>query len=372
MTSPMHNTGEVAISKGLSILSPLDGDMLHESDGTVSEGILYVRVVVSAPPGLKIAINGIRALYGNETYGAEVPLRSYRTVIEAREESMEQGASIAVYWLRQYTGKYRLSLDDNIWFLQDIASQAQLYKSIFENPYLEFLRQVHCEYGTKVHVNVFFQTEGFSLRQMPGKYRGEWQDNSDWLRLSFHALQNEPDRPYRNADYEQVKRDCEMVQEQVRRFAGDALLAPVTTLHWGEAGPEGCRALRDCGYLCLVGYFNVDDDLPPVSYYLDADKRRHLKRRSVWKDNEADIVFVRSAIVIDRHRREGICPYLDAFRNDPQRSGFADLLVHEQYFHPHYAAYQPDYRLKVLAAVQWANQEGYKPAFLSECLFDRV
>ena len=46
-----------------------------------------------------------------------------------------------------------------------------------------------------------------------------------------------------------------MVKEQIRRFAGDELMGPVTTLHWGEATVEGCRALRDSGYTALAGYF---------------------------------------------------------------------------------------------------------------------
>jgi len=47
-----------------------------------------------------------------------------------------------------------------------------------------------------------------------------------------------------------------------------------------------------------------------------------------------------------------------------------DLMIHEQYFYPSYRNYQPDYRQKVLSAVKWASDNGYKPAFLSECIFE--
>ena len=40
-----------------------------------------------------------------------------------------------------------------------------------------------------------------------------------------------------------------------------------------------------------------------------------------------------------------------------------DLLIHEQYFYPHYPRYQPDYKDKVITAVKWATDKGYKPAF---------
>jgi hypothetical protein len=46
-----------------------------------------------------------------------------------------------------------------------------------------------------------------------------------------------------------------------------------------------------------------------------------------------------------------------------------DLLMHEQYFYPFYKNYQPDFRKKVTTAVKWAFENGYKPAFLSDCIF---
>jgi hypothetical protein len=44
--------------------------------------------------------------------------------------------------------------------------------------------------------------------------------------------------------------------------------------------------------------------------------------------------------------------------------------MHEQYFYPYYEGYQPDYRQKVMTAVKWATDNAYKPAFLSECVFE--
>jgi hypothetical protein len=167
-------------------------------------------------------------------------------------------------------------------------------------------------------------------------------------------------------------RDCTMVTEQIKRFAGEELLGPVTTLHWGEATVEGCRALRDAGYRGQVGDFNVDNELAeiaPVSYYHDLEKRRHIFKRFIWKDNKEDIIFFRSSIIIDCHKLEAIRPFLDNILKDPHQSSYFDLLIHEQYFHPFYRAYQPEYRQKVLTAVGWAVEKGYKPAFLDECIF---
>ncbi len=358
------------MEKTIKILSPLDGDVLNERDGTTVDGYLRIQVWASAPAGCRVLINGTEALCRDGEYSADIQLYSYANTIEVFEETSGYREHITVYRLKSFAGKYRLSLDDTIWFLRDIAFNKDQYRSIFENPYLGFLKKVHDAYGTKIHINIYYQTEGFNLSQMPAKYKGEWRENAEWLRLSFHALQNEPDNPYVNAGYEEMRRDCEMVMEQVRRFAGEELTGPVTTLHWGEATVEGCRALRDAGFKCLVGDFNVDNELPPVSYYLEVEKRRHINKRFIWKDNREDIVFVRSSIIVDCHKLDAIAPFLDNVFEDPHKSAYIDLLIHEQYFYPYYTAYQPDYKEKVLTAVGWAVERGYKPAFLSECIFD--
>lgn len=353
----------------LKFISPIDGDMLNERDGAITNGMLVVNVTISAEPGHEISINGKTAVYSDGLYTAEIELAAYSNKIEAFDKTAGSSETIVVYRLDNITGKYRLSLDDDIWFLQDIAANADKYESIFENPYLALYKQVHEEFGTKVHINIYYQTEGFNLSQMPAKYKDEWKNNSDWLRLSFHALANDPDMPYINAGYDEMKRDCEKVISEIKRFAGEEVLGPVTTLHWGEATVEGCRALRDLGYKCQVGDFNVDNNLSPVSYYLDVEKRRNIYKRFIWKDNKEDIIFFRSAIIIDCHKLENITGFLDDIWADSHKSCYMDLLIHEQYFYPHYVAYQKEYADKVRTAVKWAVEKGYKPEFLEKCVF---
>jgi hypothetical protein len=298
-----------------------------------------------------------------------VLLRNYSNNIEVINRSKGSKNVINIFWLKNVTKKYRFSLDDNILFLKDINKNSGIYKSIFENTYLGFLKQVHDTYGTKIHMNIYYQTDGFNLAQMTDKYKNEWKDNSHWLRLSFHALQNDPDRPYKIAGYDEVKRDCEKVKEQIRRFAGEEVMGPVTTLHWGAANLDGTRALRDSGYKALAGYFVIEKDQEPVSYYLDEEKKINLSKRIAWRDNKEGIIFSRINIVINSHKLEEIVPYLEEIKKDPHRSAFMDVMIHEQYFHPSYIDYQPDYRQKVMTTIKWVVDNSYKPAFLSECLF---
>ena len=348
--------------------SPVDGDMLSLYDGTVAGGSLITRVKIAAPAGLGIKINGLPAKREGDTYYADIQLKEYKNIIEATDIKSGEKQNITVFWLKNVANKYRLSLDDNIWFLKDIAANSDKYRSIFENPYLGFLKEVHDTYGTKIHLNLYYQTEGFNLAQMPDKFRNEWKKNAGWLHLSFHALQNDPDRPYINAGYDVVKKDCERVKDQIRRFAGEELMGPVTTLHWGEGTVEGCRALRDQGYKALAGYFSAEGP-DTVSYYLNDKQRLHVNNRFIWRDNKEGIIFSRMAMVINLFESGKIVPYLDSLRSDSHKPAYIDLMIHEQYFYSFYKDFQPDYRQKVLASVKWAADNGYQPAFLSEVIF---
>ncbi len=356
----------------ITLLSPIDGDMLNEYDGRLDNRSLVTNVRVKAPEGSNIKINGTDAKFADGLFSSEVSLHDYENNVLVEDAKSGETRNIKVYWLKNYTHRYRLSLDDNIWFLKDISVNADRYKSIFENPYLALLKEVHDTYNTKIHLNIYFQTEGFNLSQMTTKFRNEWRENAGWLRLSFHALQNDPDVPYINAGYDQVKTDCDLVKDQIRRFAGEELMGPVTTLHWGEATVEGCRALRDSGYTALAGYFlnEPGEGEYAVSYYLNREQRQHVNKRSIWRDNREDIIFSKIAIVINNQKLENIVPYLNDYKKNINPNGFMDLMIHEQYFYPFYREYQPDYRQKVLTAAKWATDNGYAPAFLSECVFE--
>ena len=353
----------------IKFIFPIDGDMLNEYDGIISDGDLVTKVKIAAPPGSKIKVNGLKTRYIDGVYHADVRLKNYENAIGLVDEKNGYKESIKVFWLKNYANKYRFSIDDNIWFLKDISINEDRYKSIFENVYLGFLKQVHDTYGTKIHLNIFYQTEGFNLSQMTDKFKNEWKANASWLGLSFHALGEFPDKPYISAGYDQVKKDCKLVMDQIRRFAGTEVMGPETTLHWGEGTVEGCRALRDSGYTVLAGYFNVDDNKASVSYYLNEEQRRNIKNRFIWRDNKEGITFARIALVVNTVKLKEILPYLENVKKS-FNPHYIDLMIHEQYFYPDYAGYQPDFGEKMMTAVKWAVDNGYKPGFLKECVVE--
>lgn len=204
----------------LKITYPRDGDVLTRLDGAETETGITIAVRGTAPSGVPLRVNGVATEAVDNAFSVDVTLCEMhgKTVAETDHASDE----IVVIWNRGSRKRFRFSVDDNILFLKDLGSNPGAYSSLFDHWYAAFWRDMHREFGTKVHINIYYQTDGFDLSEMPDKWKGEWQDNASWLHLSFHALQDKPDRPYRNATYAEVGYDYDLVCGHIRRFAGDA------------------------------------------------------------------------------------------------------------------------------------------------------
>lgn len=347
----------------LRIVEPPDGAILNRHDGETTGRGLYVTVRGTAPDGKPLRVNGRAATVREGSFETRVLLNQRQNRIVA--ESGAARDAVTVLWDRDSIPRYRFSVDDNILWLKDIAQKN--YPSLFDNPYMAFWREMHRKYGARIHFNIYYETPGFNLSKFPDKYRAEWQANRDWIRLSFHARANNPDKPYKTAPAAQVMQDYRLVTREIARFAGKELTGPVTTIHWGEATRETCAALRKAGITTLAGYFEFErDGSPRVSYYLDAPHVKYLSGHDYWKDTREDILFVRHDMVVNSVALDNIVPRLEKLAADPHQSEVLELMIHEQYFYPDYRAYEPDYRQRVERAIEWATRKGYRPVFFSE------
>jgi hypothetical protein len=351
--------GGAGFAQNLRITDPPDGAILNRHDGTAVSNGLQIVVKGDAGGARAVRVNGAAAKVSGGVFEARVTLTKPETRITAKAGPAQ--SSVLVLWDRESYPRYRFSVDDNIWFLRDIARNQDRYQSLFDNPYLAFWREMHRKYGTQVQLNIFYETDGFNLTQMPDKYKAEWRSNRDWLRLTFHARAEFPDKPYIHAPAEQIRGDYRLVTREIERFAGREVLNDTTTVHWGEATREGARALRQEGIHAMPGYFLYSDGKPMVSYYLDAPQVRYLMGRNYWKDTQEDIIFVRHTIIINTVALDQIVPFLEQAIADPHQSELLELMIHEQYFYPDYFHYEPDYRQRVERAIEFVTRKGYKP-----------
>ena len=347
----------------IQFLTPISGTMVCDKAGIIDKDALLIDITLKSFAGRNITVNGLPTQDNGGFYTIKFPLTAYENKLVARDELSGDYTEATIYRLKDASMKYRLSLDDNIWFFQDIAKNN--YKSIFENPYLKLLKDMYVKYGNKSHLNIYYccpEFGGFNLTQFPDKYKSEFEEASEWMRLSFHALKDLPDEPYVDSKYKQAMGECEMVNREIIRFAGEKSLSDYTTIHWCQGTPDACKGFRDNGYKTLQGG-------TPTSYYLTNEQLEDAVRKyGYYRDAERDLNFTVSSCLLNTATvgPEKIPGALQARVNKYPLNGFIDLIIHEQYFYPHFRLYRPDYAERVEAGISWCHEHGYKPSFRSE------
>ena len=353
----------------------------------------------------------IKAGFGSVAFAA-VPRM---TAAEGRQagsaDSADLGPTVTDFEVRTNAsiGRKKASfyIDDAIWFLRDITRQRP--KSAFDHPFLKALKEARDRWGLKVQINLFHRTDffygmdEFSLADVTDAYKGEWQANKDWLRFGFHSLQEFPDYPFVNASYGDVKKVCDLIFGNVRRFAGEGMVAKAVVPHWLPISKDGCRALADCGMKvvsCSHGYRHAYGDDPAVLPYGHSFRLLNMRKPETalcWRGSRN--TAINSSIGGYNHlsegqarrthgnftalfdRATGICmkrfsngPCLNLFPLDEIAPAFdridgVDYIcygTHEQYFFPDYFAYQPDTKAKFHAAAEWIAGHGYEYVFIED------
>ncbi len=345
----------------LRFTQPVDGDILNRHDGRQTPDGLTIEVSGVAPAGRTVTVNGVPASREAETFRATVTVTEFETELTAR--TGDQSATVKVYWDRNSYPRYRFSTDDNVWFLHDLADHQDEWHSIFDQFYLAFWREMHRRYGAKFQFNIYYHDDfrpgDFTLPKLSDKFKSEWQENADWLRLTFHAYANEPRDPYINCTYEEMAHDYRLVTDEIVRFAGAELVSPYTTRRGRTGGNlhprrerlasellfhrRAGRAHEPAGLLAGHGGASV---VPPA--------RHHPKRLSIGADPPA----------AGRDRRGP--PPVRGDRDDDPRAEVIEMMIHEQYFWPDFRGHQPDAQDKVIAGLEWLAERGYKSVWYED------
>ena len=253
---------------------------------------------------------------------------------------------------------YCFTVDDNIRFLKELTERGE--KSIFDHPYAAMYRRLHEEFDLKVQLNLFYRLNEFDLSQMSDAYYSEFEENSDWLKLSFHS-DYENARPYESSGYDEVFRDCGRVNREILRFASPAALAKTTTVHYCRTTKEGLKALADQGVMGLLGLFG-DEESPRTSYEISEENAAKIRKGEVLSIDS--VSFASIDVILNSFSKEVI---LEKLKKLSDRETVR-VMIHEQYFYPDYRRYQPDFEEKLRAAFGFLQGEGYQSRFFEETL----
>ena len=251
--------------------------------------------------------------------------------------------------------KYIFTIDDNIRFLKELTING--HKSLFSHPYTQLLRDLHQKFNAKIQLNLFYEDKEFNLSQMTDKYAKEWDECSAWLKLSFHSKKEDFFAPYAEADYEQVYTDCQAVQKEIIRFAGENSLAKTTTIHFCKLTRDGLIAIKNNGVKGLLGLYEDG-----TSYQST--------------ETEAKQLCTGQTLTVDGIGYAGIDIILNCFTADEiihklsrlHSRNIIKIMIHEQYFYQDYSLYQRDFGKKLVKTMEYLRDQGYQSAFFGETL----
>lgn len=240
---------------------------------------------------------------------------------------------------------YNFFIDDNVFFFDDIYRHD--FKSVFDNFYLAGLKKAHELFGTKFTLNTFYHNwhdPQFDLSLFPDRYRTEFEENSDWLRLAFHGQSEFPENPYSKAYPEKIAEHYEQWRNAIIRIAGEKnLIAPVI-FHYFDAAPDARKFMRAQG----MKFFAVR------------------KADAIMPNAEFDQYEIPVDIILNLFKADvaGIRTTLEQKIAAGQRK----ILIgsHEQYAYRHYVNYIPEYFDGLFAACEVMKNNGYEPVYFNE------
>ena len=359
----------------VKIEEPFHGAVVNHRHGRQAADTLTLRVSGTAAAGGRVTVNGVPCRRQGNRFEADVALRQAETDLIAAVdvEGRRHEDRVRVVWDRYSEPRYRFAIDDNSFFLRDIARKN--YKSLFDCFYLQILRDLHRKYGAKFVLNIYYTAADdakfptaadFRLPQFPDRYKGEWRDNAEWLKLAFHAHSNKPDRPYQDTPPEKLLADMKLVDAEIRRFAGEETYTITTCIHFGMMRPSTFKPLYEYGVRVLSSDFWYRGGKWDVNCELPDDVSAYIASHDAWKDFDSGLVFSMVDIVCNSVKADRIAATLEPLGKDPQRAEIMDLFTHEQYFWPFYMNYIPDHAGRVENAIRWVTERGYKPVLFHE------
>ena len=352
-----------------------DGAVLNRNFGVETEEYLEIKVAGIAAPQATVKVNGVAAERHDRTFIATIRLtdKINRITAESDDYFGVKTQTITVVWDKKSFPRYNFFFDDCSFFLRWITLNHPA--SIFEEMFLGRLKRIHDKYGSKFMLNLFFHDDhhDFAISDMPEDYKEEFQANSDWLKLSFHARSEFPDRPYQHADSAKLAADFDEVYREVCRFAGkECFIAPMV-IHWAITNPENFGVLKERGTRCLAGGFlgsiaHIGEthsvQVTDIGYHYEKDVAHYVCDKHIFYDRYYDLFLLNNICCCNYDDIDVLQEKFAALAASPYDT--VNLMSHEQYSYPDYFNYIPNHLDRVEEACRLATEAGYQPVWFPQ------
>ena len=385
----------------IEITNYRQGAILNHNHGKEGRKSLKVKVEGISEGGWPVTVNGQPAIMEGRRFAADVELTQRVNTVKASVLTPygTYSQELTLVWDKKSFKRFNFFIDDHSFLFTDLSKQRP--KKAFDHFYLAGLKKIHDQYGLKVTLNSFYHNDHdpFDLKDMPAIWKSEFEDNSDWLKFSFHAYSEFPDRPYAEATAETFGRHWDMVQKEIERFAGPkSFIAPVV-IHWANVHPavaqeairRGVTAYSNNFRLRVMGGPSLEDrqrggDMKTVEkrsrsgvdcgnelsglamHYGMQEEKDFMDKNIVYYDPQLGICFFHNTVLCNLTPLAEIPKkYAEAIkRNEERGTEILGVGSHEQYTFPYYGNYLPDHMKRLETATRCLVEADYKPVFFSQ------
>ena len=385
----------------IEITNYRQGAILNHNHGKEGKKSLKVTVQGISKGGWPVTVNEQPAVMEGRHFSAEIELTQRVNVVKASVVTPygTYSQELTLVWDKKSFKRFNFFIDDHSFLFTDLSKQRP--KKAFDHFYLAALKKIHDKYGFKVTLNSFYHNdhEEFLLKDMPDIWKSEFQDNSDWLKFSFHAYSEFPDRPYAEATAATFGKHWDMVQKEIERFAGpECFIAPVV-IHWANVHPavaqeairRGVTAYSNNFRLRVMGGPSLEDrqrggnmktiekrslsgvdcgnELAGMAmHYGMQEEKDFMDKNIVYYDPQLGVSFFHNTVCCNLVPLAEIPKkYAVAIqRNEERGTEILGVASHEQYSFPYYDNYLPDHLKRLETATRCLVEAGYQPVFFSQ------
>lgn len=269
---------------------------------------------------------------------------------------------------KNYDGRYmHISFDDVYACLYDITQNN--YESVFDNSFFADLKTYHDIYGAVFTLNCF-NTEtshpDYDISNLTNKYALELAENSEWLKFSFHAENDQSNygdgSSGTNTSGTIIGDAPDTIKESYDKFTESILTATgteksidtVVRLGYFAGTETNVKALMECKY-GITGLLGADDTR--VSYYLNLSENNKLLSKGRFIDINHNIPIIQTQKRLEKVKDTS--GTLQGFKTSSQN--IIEIFTHEQ-------NYNETVKSKLIEYLEWAKENNIGFAYAKDVL----
>ena len=237
-----------------------------------------------------------------------------------------------------------ISFDDVYLCLNDITINADIYNSIFDNTFFADLKDLHEKYGAVFTLNTFntYTNTDYDISNTTIKFKNEFNNNSDWLKFSFHAEDNITDY---SANNDNILTSYNKFLTSVLNFAGYNAIDTFIRLGFFSGNSYNIDKLKSSTYR-PQGLLTADDSRN--SYYLNSTQASYIKNNIYAYDKNKDLYLIDS-----KTRLESLSSHTTLALTNYSKNYLCEIFTHEY-------AWNNDMKTLLSNLLVQANQLNYK------------